>query len=273
MARQFDLEDTMRAWQGFLRFSKENRSFYMAVRNQVQRQVASLCSSQLLLVQRAARDLHSCADLHAAACAEIQRRLPKLALSEAAACLAHCTFKREFRPQASALVRAVVQHWNERQDLHDLKVVEVVDALVCLASWDLRPPVLGRLDEILVDRQVELKYTGNVLLWVFATRSLSRMQYRDSKWALVALDLARDKIFLEQVPFHNLCQLLEKFAELNLFDEMAYQSFAELFLAERQLFKELRDIAQVLWAFAHVGFFHPELFDALYNLILDRFEA
>ncbi|CAJ1441478.1 unnamed protein product [Effrenium voratum] len=143
MARQFDLEDTMRAWQGFLRFSKENRSFYMAVRNQVQRQVASLCSSQLLLVQRAARDLHSCADLHAAACAEIQRRLPKLALSEAAACLAHCTFKREFRPQASALVRAVVQHWNERQDLHDLKVVEVVDALVCLASWDLRPPVLG----------------------------------------------------------------------------------------------------------------------------------
>ncbi|CAJ1352761.1 unnamed protein product, partial [Effrenium voratum] len=80
----------------------------------------------------------------AAACAEMQRRLPKLALSEAAACLAHCTFKREFRPQASALVRAVVQHWNERQDLHDLKVVEVVDALVCIASWDLRPlPVLG----------------------------------------------------------------------------------------------------------------------------------
>eukprot|EP00913_Durusdinium_trenchii_P018105 g17013.t1 len=85
------------------------------------------------------------------------------------------------------------------QELSSQRLVEAVDALECLASWNLRPvELLGRLDGLLVERQVELKYTGNVMLWVTATCSLASLEYRPAAWPLLALQLASDKIFLEQ---------------------------------------------------------------------------
>jgi len=213
------------------------------------------------------------ADLHGATCAALLTRVQELSPSEAAVSLSFCIYSDRYQSQANSLVRAIVENWTSRQDLSSQRVVEAVDALQCLASWKLRPlPVLEQLDGILVDRQVELKYTGNISLWVVATRSLALMGYREASWPLLALELAQEKTFLEQVPLHLQCELLEGFALLGLFDATAFRNFAELLLAEQRYFKGMKDMSMVLTSFAQCQFFHEEIFDTLYTLILDKLQ-
>ncbi|CAL1157872.1 unnamed protein product [Cladocopium goreaui] len=268
------LEEMLHVWQGLVRFSKDHRNFYLKARPRLQPQLSSMSIRQLLLVLRGARDLrHSMADLHGATCAALLPRVNELLPSEAAACLTFCIFSPRYRSQAMSLVKSITEIWTS-QDLTSLRVVEAVDALECLASWNLRPvAVLERLDGILVDRLVELKYTGNISLWVVATQSLASLRYREASWPLLALELASDKVFLEKVPLHRQCELLAGFAQLGLFDAKAFRNFAELLLAEKSHFKDSKDMAKVLMSFAQSHFFHEEIFDTLYNLFLDMFQA
>eukprot|EP00434_Breviolum_minutum_P014249 symbB.v1.2.012564.t1/scaffold836.1/size159045/10 len=274
LVQSMSLEDILKTWQGLIRFSKDHRNFYLKARTPVQRQLSSMSIRQLLLVLRGARDLrNSMADLHGATCAALLTRVQELSPSEAAVSLSFCIYSDRYQSQASSLVRAIVENWTSRQDLSSQRVVEAVDALQCLASWKLRPlPVLEQLDGILVDRQVELKYTGNISLWVVATRSLALMGYREASWPLLALELAQEKTFLEQVPLHLQCELLEGFALLGLFDATAFRNFAELLLAEQRYFKGMKDMSMVLTSFAQCQFFHEEIFDTLYTLILDKLQ-
>lgn len=267
------LEEMLHVWQGLVRFSKDHRNFYLKARPRLQPQLSSMSIRQLLLVLRGARDLrHSMADLHGATCAALLPRVNELLPSEAAACLTFCIFSPRYRSQAMSLVKSITEIWTS-QDLTSLRVVEAVDALECLASWNLRPvAVLERLDGILVDRLVELKYTGNISLWVVATQSLASLRYREASWPLLALELASDKVFLEKVPLHRQCELLAGFAQLGLFDAKAFRNFAELLLAEKSHFKDSKDMAKVLMSFAQSHFFHEEIFDTLYNLFLDMFQ-
>ncbi|CAE7425444.1 ycgS [Symbiodinium sp. CCMP2592] len=201
-------------------------------------------------------------------------RLPSLMLAEAASCLRYTCHTPKCKPQVNALVRAIAIHWAQVEDLSGLCVVEVVDALDNFASWSMQPfDLLRRLDPILVEREVELKYTGNVMLWVSATRSLANMKCKDATWPLRALELCRDKTFADKVSFFQQCTLIESFAKLSLFDDTAYRNLAELLLSEASLFKELKDIAPVAWAAASMGFIHKELLDALYIRIMEMFEA
>eukprot|EP00438_Fugacium_kawagutii_P005486 Skav236548 [mRNA] locus=scaffold1774:239151:242270:+ [translate_table: standard] len=162
--------------------------------------------------------------------------------------------------QALSLVKAIVDAWTAQ---------EAVDALECLASWNLRPvAVLDRLDSILEDRQVELKYTGNVALWIVATCSLASLRYREGSWPRLALELATEKVFLEKVPLREQCELLRGFAQLSLFDARAFRSGIACVEGHSS-----QEISTVLMSFAQSHFFHEEaaamaVFDALYNLIL-----
>jgi len=274
---QMDLTDTMRAWQGFVRFSRDRRNYYIAAEPRVKPHIRSLTDHQLLLALRAARDLKhfdQFIDLHAACASEATARVDRLSLSETALCLLQCSYSPRFRSQAHGLVRSVEQRWGRTEDLSPLRIVEVVDSLDVFASWGMKPVALiSRLDAFLVERQVELKYAGNVSLWVTATSAFARMEHVDARWPSVALEFARDKSFVERGSFFQQAALIGSLGRLRFFDETVYRNVAELLCADHKLFKTVQDLAQVLWAYATVHYFHPELFDCAYDLVLEWLEA
>mmetsp|Transcript_65687 Transcript_65687/g.198356 ORF Transcript_65687/g.198356 Transcript_65687/m.198356 type:complete len:757 (-) Transcript_65687:122-2392(-) len=273
---QMALADLMRTWQGFVRFSRDRKDFYLAAQPKVRAQVGSLSVQQLLLALRAARDLKHNAgfiELHAACSTELIVRMGSLSLGESAQCLANCTFSPKYRAQAQGLVRSVEQLWSRTEDLAPLRVVELVDALETFASWGMKPlPLIDRLDALLVERQVELKYTGNVSLWVSATQAFSRMEHMDAQWPRIAIELARDPFFVEKISFYQQCGLVSALGRLRCFDETAYKNIAELLASDSSLFKEVQDLAPVLWAYATANYFHQGLFDAAYDLMISWFE-
>merc|ERR1712129_470628 len=171
------LTDTMRAWQGLVRFSYERRDFFMAALPKVRPQHTSLSTPHLLLVMRVARDLRQFrefVDLHAACCTELMLKIASLSTNQAAQCLAQCSRDTRYRAQAQGLARTVEQHWLQTEDLSSLRVVEVVDALDSFASWGMKSlPVINRLGNMLVERQTELKYAGNVSLWTTAVQAFA----------------------------------------------------------------------------------------------------
>ncbi|CAK9006328.1 Putative hydrolase YcgS [Durusdinium trenchii] len=275
LVEDMTLEEILRIWQGLLRFSRDHRSVFIKARPRIQRQLPSMSIKQLILVLRCARDLRrNMAELHGATCAMLLPHVAQLTPSEGAHCLSQCAYTDLYRAQVFSLVRAIAEDWTTREELSSQRLVEAVDALECLASWNLRPvELLGRLDGLLVERQVELKYTGNVMLWVTATCSLASLEYRPAAWPLLALQLASDKIFLEQVPLYGHCELLRGFLRLGLFEATAFQNFAELLLAEKQHFRDVKDIAAVVTSFAQLRCLHSELFDTLYKMTLDMSKA
>jgi len=146
--------------------------------------------------------------------------------------------------------------------------------LESLASWNMKPSkVVDRLDNILVERQVELKYSGNVSLWTTAVQAFARMEHYDAKWPLVALELARDRTFLDKISFFQQAALINSFGRLRYFDEAVYNNIAELLLSDFSLFKQPSEIASVLWSYANGNFIHERLFDSAYDLMAGWLEA
>jgi len=270
------IADIMRAWQGLVRFSYERKDFFKAALPKVRPQLASLTTPHLLLVMRVARDLkqfREFIDLHAACCTELMLKIASLTANEAAQCLAQCSKDTRYRAQAQGLARTVEQHWVQTEDLSSLRVVEVVDGLDSFASWGMKSlPVLARLDNILVERQVELKYTGNVSLWTTAVQAFARMNY-DAKWPLVAVEFARDRMFLDRISFFQQTALVSSFGRLRQFDETVYNNIAELLLSDFSLFKQPTDLAPVLWSYANANFVHERLFDGAYDLMIGWLES
>jgi len=274
---QMGLNDVMRAWQGFVRFSRDRREYYKAALPRVRSELGRLTVPHLLLTMRAARDLKNLdefVELHAACATELIVKMDSLSLSDAAQCVALCTFSPRYRAQAQGLVRSVEQKWSGTQDLAPLRVVEAVDALETFASWGMRPmPLVDRLDELLVERQVELKYTGNVSLWVVATQALSRMEHVDAKWPRIAVEFARDPIFVEKISFFQQSALISALGRLRLFDEAVYRNVADALVSDFSLFKEVQDLAPVLWAYATANYIHKGLFDSAYDLMITWLEG
>jgi len=263
--------------QGLIRFTRDWKQFYLAARPRILKEAGSLSVTQLLLALRVGRDLRHMSDfvaLHAACCAELMWRVEKLTVNEAACCLMHLTFSPKFRAQAHGLVSSIVQKWHRTEDLSSIRVVEIIDALETLASWGMRPlPLTDRLCDILVERTVELKYSGNVSLWILATHSLARMDHFSASWPLVALELARDKPFVERVSFFQQSMLIQALAKLRLFDEAAYDNVAETLLADFDLFREVKDLAPILQAYTTVQHYHQQLFDGAYDRVLEWLES
>lgn len=274
---EMSLDELMMVAQGLIRFTRDWKQFYMAARPRMLAEVGKLSVPQLLLVLRSSRDMRYLPDfvaLHAACSAELMWRVEKLSVNEAAACLMHCTFSPKFRAQAHGLVSSIVQKWNRTEDLSGLRVVEVVDALETFASWGMKPlPLTNRLCDLLVDRTVELKYAGNCSLWIMSTQSLARMDHLDASWPPVALELARDKPFVERASFFQQSTLIMALSKLRLFDEAVYNNVAELLLADFTLFREVKDLAPVLQAYTAASHYHPEFFDSAYDLVLEWLEG
>lgn len=274
---QMSLDEVMMVTQGLIRFTRDWKQFYMVARPRILKEVGSLSVAQLLLALRTARDLRHIPDFaafHAACCAELMFRVEKLSVNEAACCLMHLSFSPKFRAQAHGLVSSIVQKWNRTEDLSSIRVVEVVDALETVASWGMKPlPLTDRLCDILVERAVELKYSGNVSLWILATQALARMDHLGASWPLVALELARDKPFVERVSFFQQGMLIEALAKLRLFDETVYDNVAESLLADFDLFREAKDLAPILQAYTTAGHYHQQLFDGAYDRVLEWIEA
>mmetsp|Transcript_65239 Transcript_65239/g.190892 ORF Transcript_65239/g.190892 Transcript_65239/m.190892 type:complete len:743 (-) Transcript_65239:125-2353(-) len=277
LAPQMSLGELMRAWQGLIRFSRDRRDFYKAALPRVRAELGRLVAPHLLLAMRVARDLKNLnefIDLHAACATELIMKMDSLSLAEGAQCLAMCGFSMRYRAQAQALVRSVEQKWNGIDDLTPLRVVEVVDALQTLASWSMKPmPLVDRLDSLLIDRQVELKYSGNVSLWVVATQALARMEHVTARWPLLAMEFARDPLFVEKISFYQQCDFLVALGRLRIFDELAYKNVADLIVSDFTLFKQVQDLAPVLWTCATVNYVHKDLFDSAYDLMVSWLEA
>jgi len=64
------------------------------------------------------------------------------------------------------------------------------------------------------------------------------MEHSDARWPLVALELARDEIFLERISFFQQAALVGNFGRLRRFDEAVYNNIAELLLLDFSLFKQ-----------------------------------
>jgi len=274
---QMPLGSVMQVWQGYIRFSRDRRAFYQAALPRLQAQIRDLSIPQLLLALRAARDLRHIDGfvvLHAACSTELMLKMNDVSLEQSAACLMQAAYSPRYRAQAQGLVRSVEQKWSRTEDLSSLRVVEVVDALETFASWRMQPMgLLNRLDTLLCDRRQELQYSGNVTLWVSATQAFSRLDLFGAQWPRVALELARDKHFVERCSFFQQCHLVTSLGRLRLLDEQAYTNIAELLVSDIRLFKEIQDMAPVLWSFATVGYFHKGLFDACYDLVIEWLEA
>jgi len=274
---QMSADEIMRAWQGFIRFSRDRKDFYIAARPRVQAEVGSLNTHQLLMALRAARDLRHLPDfigLHAAVCTELIVKMDKLSLSEAANALSQCTFAPRYRAQAQGLVRTVEQKWSRTEDLSPLRVVEVVDALESFASWGLKPlPLVDRLDALLIERKVELQYTGNVTLWVSAVQSFAKTEHTEAKWPLAALELARDRHFVDRISFFQQSALAVSLGRLRLFDEQTFGHIADALVADIRLFKDVVDMAPVVMYYAFSGFYHEQLFNGTYDLLLEWLEG
>lgn len=270
---QMSLEEVMRCWQGFLRFSRDRRGFYVAARPRVQGGVKEFSTHMLLLAMRVARDLShqdGFIDLHAACGGELVERIDKLTPSEAANALCHAFFNPKFRVQAQTLVRRVAVHWEKTQDLSSLRTVEVVDALETFASWGIAVPgLLTRLDEMLVAARVELQYAGNVGLWVKAVKHLAKLELAGARWPLVALELARDPHFLNKSSAFEQCSVAESFARLRIFDEVVFSSIAATVLEDMSIFRgDVHEMATFVQACGDVGFFHEGLLDRCYDHLL-----
>lgn len=274
---QMNLTDVIRCWQGFIRFSRDRREFFQAAAPTVQKQVSSLTTAQLLVSLRAARDLRRqdvFVQLHAAVASELTSRMSSLGLAESANCLANCNFEKEYRIQAQALVKSVEQKWTNTEDLTPLRLVEVLDGLQAFTSWGLKPqPLTDRLDQILVDRHVELKYTGNVSLWITAVDCFAQVDYFDAQWPRVALELSRDKLFVAKVSFFQHVQLVTCLSKLRLFDEAVYRNIAELIVADITLLRNVQDLGPLLACFATAGYYHEKLFTRAYDMMIEWFEG
>mmetsp|Transcript_8143 Transcript_8143/g.22273 ORF Transcript_8143/g.22273 Transcript_8143/m.22273 type:complete len:744 (+) Transcript_8143:81-2312(+) len=277
MVPQMSTTEIMQCWQGFIRFSRDRRDFYIAAQRRVQAEVSVLDTHQLLLALRASRDLRQMSEfigLHAAVCTELIVKMDKLSIAEAANALGQCTFAPRYRAQAQGLVRTIEQKWSRTEDLSPLRVVEAVDALETFASWGLKPlPLVDRLDALLVERKVELQYTGNVTLWVNVVQSFARMEHADAKWPLAALELARDRHFVDRISFFQQSALAVSLGRLRLFDEQVFGHIADALVADIRLFKDVTDMAPVLMYYASSGFFHQQLFDGTYDLMLEWLEG
>lgn len=262
---------------GLARFSKDWKEFIIAARPYLVTTVPILSVAQVTLLLRVAKDLRYQPEftaLHAACASELTRRAPTLSLPESALALMHCSYSPQARAQVHGLARAVEQLWSRTEDLSPLRVVEVVDALEVFASWGMRPfPLVDRLDGILVDRTIELKHAGNVSLWTNAVQALSQMGHRGAKWPLTALELARDKAFVERVSFFQQSTLVRALSRQMLFDEAVYNNIADLLLSDMELFKEVKELAAVVYAFASVGHFHQQLFDRAYDMLIGWLES
>jgi len=274
---RMDLMDAMKVWQGLVRCSNDRRDFYIAALPQVRTKLGRMTVAHLLLVLRVARDLRRLPefiDLHAASCTELMLKTGSLTASEAAQCLSYCSFDTRYRAQAQGLARSIEQHWMRAQDLSSIRVAEAVDALDSFASWGMRnSQVVGRLDDILIERQVEIKYSGNVSLWTTALQAFARMDHHNAKWLLVALELARDRIFLEKNSFFQQAALVGGFGRLRHFDQAVYDNIAELLVSDVVLFKQPTDLAPVLWTYANANYVHDRLFDSAYDIMIGWLEA
>mmetsp|Transcript_33198 Transcript_33198/g.72423 ORF Transcript_33198/g.72423 Transcript_33198/m.72423 type:complete len:718 (+) Transcript_33198:57-2210(+) len=273
---QMSIEDIMRTAQGLTRFSRDWRAFYVAALPKIQPQLKALSTTQTLIALRIARDLQSLpgfVDLHAQCCTVLMLKVETLTLAEGALCLRLSEHSARYRPQAQGLVRSVEQTWNQ-MELAGLQVVEVVDALNSFASWSMRPrELVHRLSDILVENLNELKYTGNVSLWITATQAFATMDMQNVSWPPRALSLARDRHFVERVSFFQQSHLICALARLRLFDEHVYNNIADLLLSDTELFKEINDLSRVLWSFALANYCHPKLFDMAFDKIIDWFDA
>eukprot|EP00928_Gymnodinium_smaydae_P031786 TRINITY_DN2321_c0_g2_i1.p1 TRINITY_DN2321_c0_g2~~TRINITY_DN2321_c0_g2_i1.p1 ORF type:complete len:602 (-),score=151.64 TRINITY_DN2321_c0_g2_i1:49-1854(-) len=276
---QMSLEEVMLAWQGLARFSKDWSRFYVAARTSATAGAAQLSANRLILLLRVARDLRHLpgfADLNAAACEQLTKQSLAGALSpsQEAFALMYCVYTPKFQAPNKALVMAVDQRWSDMDDLSSLRLVEVVDVMATFASWGLKNlPLLDKLNQILVDRSIEMKYTGNVALWIRAAQAMARTGHLDAAWAYGALDLARDKGFVANAGFFLQCDLLSAFSKLHVFDEDVYRNLAELILSDIGLLTRLEHLAPVLQACAAAGYYHEGLFDAGYDLLLRWLEA
>jgi len=276
LAPQMSLLDIMRTSQGLLRFSRDWKAFFIAVRARLMSGMGNLSAPQLLLTLRISRDLRHIqdfADLHAALCTELVMRANELSLNQGAQCLMCTTYSPKYRAQAQALVRTIEKKWSCTEELEPLRISEVVDALDTFASWQMHPKSLvERLDSMLVSRNVELKYTGNVSLWWNAVASLSKMSAFDSTYPFVALEWSRDKAFLQRMSTYNLCQFVHALSRLRICDEVAYDHIANLVIAEFHIIKQIDDLAPLLFSYASVGYYHKELFNQSYDKMVEWFD-
>lgn len=278
VAPQMNLDETMQATQAMMRFSRDWSAFFMAARPTMLASLGDMTNKQLLLSFRIARDLRfldqeQFIDLHTACASELSTRANMLSPNEAAQALSYANFFHKFKPQVQLLVRALDMRLHKEEDLRSLRVAEAVDALLCFGSWDFRAgPLVDRLDTLLCERGVELKYAGNVALWVNATEALAKLDRIGGHWPYIALEYSRQKHFLERISHHQLRNLITAFVRLRIFDEVVYQHIAELLMADMVLFKEASDLASVLLAYTNAGHYLPELFDAAYDWMIEKLE-
>jgi len=276
LASELALEDLMLCWHGFLRFNRDWKDFYNAARPRVATSLDSLPVADLLVVQRVARDhqrLIEYVELHAAVCARLAVQTENMTLSDGASALMGSPFSPRLRVQAHQLLRAIENAWTRQEDLSLLRINEICEALATFASWGMRPaPLMDRLTSMLVERAVELKYAGNPSLWVTATSALARVEDQHSKWPLVALEFARDRQCMDRINFTQQCAVVTALARLRVFDEDAYASLGNVVGREVRSFKDVEEIAPVLWAFATARSFPKELFDGVFDLAIEWLE-
>lgn len=273
---EMSLDDVMKGVQGLTRFSRDWKEFFVTALPRLQGQAAQLTVHQLIQGLRVARDLRHLRDfpqLHAALATELTGRVDEMSLAETAACMHQSKYTPKCKNEAHSLVRAVEQRWSREEDLSPLRAVEVVDSLAVLASWNMKQfPLVDRLGVILTERAVEIKYTGNVSLWLVALQAFARMEHFDATWGPVALGFARDKAFVERISFFQQCELATSLAHIRLFDEEVYRNIAELLVSDATLFEEIEHVSPVLQAFVTAGYFHKGLFDVAYDMALGKLE-
>jgi len=277
LAPEMSDEELTRTWRGLYRFNRDWREFFKVARPRMLRLLGGLPLSDLLAVYRTARDMRQNSGfvkLHSACATRLVQMVPTLSARDCALALKYSAYDPKWRVQVKHLVESITHVWKHTEDLQHLHNVDIVEAMAALASWDVKEvALLDKLTDLLVARKLDIKYSPNVYLWIGAAKALSLAGQIDNAWTDVVLEFAREKPYLDRVSFFQQCALTTYLARLKVFDELAFKNLAEVILTDVELFKSVVDVAPVLYAYATVNYCHEELFNTIYELMLDWLEA
>uniref|UniRef100_A0A7S1B281 RAP domain-containing protein n=1 Tax=Noctiluca scintillans TaxID=2966 RepID=A0A7S1B281_NOCSC len=277
LAPEMSDEQLTRTWKGLYRFNRDWREFFQVAQPRMLSLLPGLGLSDLMAVYRTAREMRKYPGfiaLHSACATRLVQMVPTLSARDCALALKHSAHSPKFRVQVKHLVESIVHVWKHTEDLQHLQNMEIVEAMTALASWGVGDvALLDKLTDLLVARKLDIKYSPNVSLWIGAADALSRAGQIDNAWTDVVLEFAREKPYLDRVSFFQQCALTTHLARLKVCDELAFKNLAEVILTEVELFKSVVDVAPVLHAYATVNYCHEELFNTIYELMLDWLEA
>jgi hypothetical protein len=270
-------QDAWRLWTGVVKFPREHQALLLKTVHILERGIGNLNLRELSVLARISKELHFLREFAnfqvvvaaaAGRLVELGTGSPAAKLSEMTLLLAASEQQEKTNPKVfDHLIAKSIDLLKCVDDFSEVDTVGLVDILHTLRTWKRKfvsvaeeEGMWRRMNDELVKRRTEIKYSPNCGLWHVAAVAVDALVFSGDQqefvfeeFLLMVQGFCRDPFMLERVSVWQITDVLCVLSGRRLYDKLAYDAMIDFIYKNIDEFKDSRKFAAMLNAISHAG--------------------